>query len=93
MEEGVENASGIITRSLFDLQRFLVCARIASSDPITNDWKKSISAIVGSSASARVSLVMKSNNTIRTGLVFLPTCFFLKFAKQTLKIPTMRSSV
>lgn len=77
MEEGVENASGIITRSLFDLQRFLVCARIASSDPITNDWKKSISAIVGSSASARVSLVMKSNNTIRTGLVFLPTCFFL----------------
>ena len=66
------DTSGIVTRSLADVQRLLVCAYVVESDSValTNDIKKGIKAIVGSTTpqSARVSLILKSNPAIRTGL-------------------------
>ena len=66
LEEGLSNTTGIVTRSLVELQRLIVCGNASTPVHIDNAWKKRIAAVVASNASARVTLVSKSNACIRT---------------------------
>lgn len=66
VEEGLSNTTGIVTRSLVELQRLIVCGHASTPAHIDNAWKKRIASVVASNASARVTLVSKSNACIRT---------------------------
>ena len=62
----MSNDTGVITKALVDLQRFLACA-FASLPQVDNNMKTGFKTVVAStSVSARVSLVIKSNNALRT---------------------------
>ena len=73
LDPELSNFSGIVTKPLFDLQRFLACGAVCSPT-LTNAQKTEFKCIVGSSSvSARVNLVIRSNETIRTGFHGCPT--------------------
>lgn len=64
------NGTGIVTKALADLQRFIACSlAFAPNFHFNNAEKARLQFVVASPhVSARVSLVMKSNNAIRIGL-------------------------
>lgn len=69
MEADLTNDSGIVTKALADLQRFIACSQASVPNfQYNNAEKMRLQLVVACPyVSARVSLVMKSNNAIRTG--------------------------
>lgn len=76
VDANILNDTGINTRSLVDLQRFLLCAKVAAGPDTSfnNSVKNDMKEVVASSgnASARVTLVFKNNVALRTD--FLTAC-------------------
>lgn len=69
IDDGVHNSTGIVTKSLADLQRLLVCRYAANPDAVCNSMKKNFKTVIGSSSvSARVTMIMKANTYIRTAI-------------------------
>ena len=69
LEEGLVNHTGLNTRSLQDLQKFMVCAIAAKNLTLTNDEKTRMKKAIGSNNySARVGLVFKSSSALRPGI-------------------------
>lgn len=69
----IENKSGLCSKILVDLQRLLACALLNSSDgaarTLTQEKIAGIKTIVShGSSSARCSLVLRTNLTLKTGL-------------------------
>lgn len=66
IDENVENNSGIVTKSLVDLQRLLACAMVLKGED-SNDVKKGLRDVITSTfVSARVNMIMKSNDAVTT---------------------------
>eukprot|EP00438_Fugacium_kawagutii_P021310 Skav206981 [mRNA] locus=scaffold1394:74797:77128:- [translate_table: standard] len=71
VDESLKNDTGIITKSLVDMQRFVACALTSSAD-IDNKLKTMFKTLVSCTIiSARVNLVIKSNAALRTEMLGL----------------------
>lgn len=69
MDASLGNDTGVVTKPLVDLQRFMACALAGADRPLDNSTKAGFKIISGSSSvSARVTLVIKSSLPIRTEL-------------------------
>ena len=67
LDSSVDNKLGVATRSLVDMQRFIVCGRVSGcADHVDNDTKKGFQQVIATSnISARVSLVFKANSQLK----------------------------
>ena len=64
---GIENRSGICTKALQDMQRFICCGKVSTTQRFANDIKQGFQEVVACSAvSARVNLVFRSNIALKT---------------------------
>ena len=64
----MSNKTGINTRTLLDLQKFIACGRVSKEGVMDNLQKMNLKMIASSNNySARAGLVFKSNDCLRTG--------------------------
>lgn len=90
IDENVENNSGIVTKSLVDLQRLLACAMVLKGED-SNDVKKGLREVVASTfVSARVNMIMKSNDAVRTDSALCDLLPFLWCKAQVLGLRSLR---
>ena len=67
LDTSIKNDTGLNTRTLLDLQKFLACSVFLKHAVFDNEQKMQLKIIVSSTNfSARTSLVFKSNDPLRT---------------------------
>ena len=65
-DESISNKTGINTRSLLDMQKFIACSSLLHNPSFDNKAKQQLKIVAsGTAYSARTSLVFKSSEPLR----------------------------
>ena len=65
-DESISNKTGINTRSLLDMQKFIACSSLLHNHSFDNKAKQQLKIVAsGTAYSARTSLVFKSSEPLR----------------------------
>ena len=71
LDASVNNTSGLVTKSLLDVQRLAACGKVLMNPDPSNQEKMSLREVVSCSmVSARVNMIIKSNGVVRRGYRF-----------------------